>query len=108
MKTQWQRPKKQGAPARALARTCRPAFGPPELDTYKQLLQPNSHAGSSLFWGFPETLNLKEFLCPEKTIFQDFRSPKRQRVLLPNLTDFLRLLDGRFSAMGGVMRLPAD
>ena len=28
----------------------------PELDTYKQSAQPNIHAGSSLFWGFPNTL----------------------------------------------------
>jgi hypothetical protein len=28
----------------------------PSLDTYKQLIQPNRHAGSSLFWGFPNTL----------------------------------------------------
>jgi hypothetical protein len=31
-------------------------FRLPELDTYKQLLQPNRHAGFSLFWGFPNTL----------------------------------------------------
>jgi hypothetical protein len=31
-------------------------FWRPELDTYKQLLQPNRHAGSSLFYGFPNTL----------------------------------------------------
>jgi hypothetical protein len=34
-------------------------FRRPELDTYKQLLQVNRHAGSSLFLGFPITLKLR-------------------------------------------------
>jgi hypothetical protein len=38
------------------ARRRRGALMLAELDTYKQLIQPNIHAGSSLFWGFPNTL----------------------------------------------------
>ena len=45
--------------------------GFPELDTYKQLLQPNRHAGSSLFWGFPYTLQPSPFMNAE--IIADMR-----------------------------------
>jgi len=48
-----------------------PAACLPELDTYKQTLQPNRHAGYSLFWGFPQTLQSRPFMNAE--IIADMR-----------------------------------
>jgi hypothetical protein len=104
MKTQEKGPKGGGGRCGLRSSTADLPDWPLTLDTYKQFAQPNRHAGSSLFWGLPFTLNLKDFLCPEKATFQDFHSPERQRVHSPSLLAFLRLLDGRFSAMVGVTR----
>ena len=56
MKTQYQQPKNRGPARDAPAARAGSGFGLPELDTYKHRAQVNNHAGSSLFFGFPNTL----------------------------------------------------
>jgi len=49
MKTQYQQPEKRGPREDSPEARAVPGFGLPELDTYKHLAQPNSHAASEAF-----------------------------------------------------------
>jgi hypothetical protein len=49
MKTQYQQPETGGLPGTRQRHARYPVFWLPELDTYKHLLQPNSHAASAGF-----------------------------------------------------------
>ena len=49
MKTQYQQPETGGLHGTRQRHARHPVSGLPELDTYKQLIQPNSHAASEAF-----------------------------------------------------------
>ena len=56
MKTQYRRHESEPCAGCAQRAAAGALFRLPELDTYKQSAQPSIHAGSSPFWGFPNTL----------------------------------------------------
>jgi hypothetical protein len=106
MKTQYQQPETGGLHGTRQRHARHPVSGLPELDTYKQLIQPNNHAGSSLFWGFPNTLTPGSIMNAQiiedlRYLVQNASTKELREGWLQNLRDICSSIIEQATIQGG-------